>query len=202
MERHPAIPFLLACLVSLPMAPPPARAADVAGRCDVRFLGSSTLHDFSGTARCRPFGVLLGRDAGGRLVVSRAEVEVPAAGMDTGNASRDREMRGMFQADRYPVIRGTFRDIDADGVRRDARSPGGKASIDMALRIRDVERTVRVGIIDLKEGPDGVSFDAEIPVSLGEYGLKPPVKVLGLLRVADAVAVKIHVTLGPVPPAP
>lgn len=202
MERHPAIPFLLACLVALLMAPPPAPAAEVGGRCDVRFLGSSTLHDFSGTASCRPFGILLGRDAGGRLVVSRAEVEVPAAGMDTGNASRDREMREMFQADRYPVIRGTFRDIDADGVRRDARSSEGKAAIDMILRIRDVERTVRVGISNFKEGPGGVSFDAEVPVSLKKYDLKPPVKVLGLLRVGDEITVRIAVKLGPVPPAP
>ena len=74
------------------------------------------------------------------------------------------------------------------------RAARGIASIDLLLRIRDVERKVRATAGNLKESGERVTFDLEFPVSLGEFDLKAP-SVLGIIRVGDKVSVKANFTL-------
>ncbi|HEX9191041.1 MAG TPA: YceI family protein [Candidatus Deferrimicrobiaceae bacterium] len=168
----------------------PAVAGGIQGTCDVRFLATATLHDFSGTVRSRPFAAPLSRDAAGKSVLPSVEVEVAVAEMKTGNDSRDEKMREMFQSDRHPVIRAVARDIDADRAReRMRKDPGGTAPLEVTLAIRGVERMVQATAGNWKEDGDRVAFDVEFPVSLKEFGLKAPT-VLGLIRVGDRVVVK------------
>jgi len=178
-----------------------ARAGEIQGACDVRFLGSSTLHDFSGTGRCEPFSAPLVRDAAGKTILPSVVVEVPVAAMKTGNDSRDGSMWEMLQADRYPRIRATARDVDTDRVRDMMRKdPEGKAPLEISLAIRGAERKIRATARNLKEAGSRVSFDLEFPLSLKEFDLKAPT-VLGFIRVADKVLVKGTFALD-VPQAP
>jgi hypothetical protein len=167
-----------------------ASAAEIRGTCDVRFLGTSTLHDFHGTGKCAEFAAPLERSAGSASVLRLVKLDVPVGTMDTENDSRDKEMRKMFQADRHPVIHALARDIDTDAVRRRMKEDAaGKAALDVILEIRGVERKVAAAASGLKEEGNRVSFDVEFPVSLKDFGLKPP-SVLGLIRVGDRVTVK------------
>ena len=173
-------------------APVPAR---ILGACDVAFLVTSTLHDVPGSARCLPFAADLARDAAGRQVIPSVEVEVPVAGMDTRNKSRDGQMREMFRSDRFPRIHAEAHDVDVERLRLEmGKGSEGKASIDLLLRIRDVERKVRATAGNLKESGERVTVDLEFPVSLGEFDLKAP-SVLGIIRVGDKVSVKATFTL-------
>jgi polyisoprenoid-binding protein YceI len=175
-------------------ADPPA-SATIRGECDVVFLVTSTLHDVPGSARCLPFAAVLARDAAGRQAIPSVEVEVPVAGMDTRNKSRDGQMREMFRSDRFPRIHAGAHDVDVERLRVEmGKGREGNASIDLLLRIRDVERKVRATASNLKESGDRVTFDLEFPVSLGEFDLKAP-SVLGIVRVGDKVSVKASFTL-------
>lgn len=183
-----AIAFLL-------LTAPPALAGEIKGECFLRFVGISTLHDFSGTVRCRPFSAGLEESADGRTVIPTVEVDVPVDEMDTGNRTRDGQMREMFQGDRFPRIHGTAIGIDVGGIRREiGKEGGGKAFFDLTLRIRDVERTIRVAVSDLREEGNRVGFDVEFSVSLKEFRLKAP-SFLGIFRVRDKVAVTGNVRL-------
>lgn len=165
----------------------PGFAGEIRGECDLRFLGTSTLHDFTGTVRCLPFSADLGKDTAGNTGIPAVEVEIPVEEMDTGNKSRDAQMRRMFESDRFPRIRGTVRNIDVEAIRTAIR--GGKAEIDLALRIRDVERQVPASLTHLREEGDEVRFALELPISLKDFGLKAPA-VLFFIRVGDRVTVK------------
>ena len=188
--------MLLAAMFALfPSTIPEAAPADapasatIRGACDVAFLATSTLHDVSGSARCLPFAAVLTRDAAGRQVIPIVEVDVPVAAMDTGNRTRDGKMREMFRSDRYPRIHAAAHVVDVDRLRVEmGRGREGHASIDLLLRIRDVERTVRATASNLKESGERVGFDLEFPVSLREFDLKAP-SVLGIIRVGDKVSV-------------
>jgi hypothetical protein len=170
-----------------PEAPVPTRFL---GACDIAFLVQSTLHDVSGSARCLPFPAQIARDASGKEVIPVVEVEVPVVAMDTGNKSRDGQMREMLRSDRFPRIRGEAHDVDVERIRVEiGKARGGIASIDLLLRIRDVERKVRATASNLRESGERVTFDLEFPLSLGEFGLKAP-SVLGIIRVGDKVSVK------------
>jgi polyisoprenoid-binding protein YceI len=173
-------------------APVPTRFL---GECDIAFLVPSTLHDVSGSARCQPFPVRIARDPSGKEVITVVEVEVPVASMNTRNKSRDGQMREMFRSDRFPRIRGEARNVDVERIRVEfGKVRGGDVSIDLLLRIRDVERKVRATASNLRESGERVTFDLEFPLSLGEFGLKAP-SVLGFIRVGDKVSVKATFTL-------
>jgi hypothetical protein len=167
----------------------PALSGEVRGTCDFRFFGSSTLHDFEGTGRCLPFSAPILRAAEGKGELALVEVEVPVAEMKTGIGARDRKMREMFQADRYPAIRAAARDIDAEALRERMQGDReGKAPLEIHLSIRGVERKILATAKNLKADGNRVSFEIAFPVSLKEFGLPAPT-VLGILRVADQVAV-------------
>lgn len=170
-------------------------SATIRGACDIAFLVTSTLHDVPGSARCLPFAAVLSRDAAGRQVIPSVEVEVPVAGMDTRNKSRDGQMREMFRSERFPRIHAAAYDVDVERLRVETgKGREGDASIDLFLRIRDAERKVRAVASNLKESGERVTFDLEFPVSLGEFDLKAP-SVLGIIRVGDKVSVKATFTL-------
>ncbi len=170
-------------------------SATIRGACDIAFLATSTLHDFSGSARCLPFAAVLARDAAGRQVIPSVEVEVPVAGMDTRNKSRDGLMREMFRLEPFPRIHASAHDVDVERLRVEiGKGREGNASIDLLLWIRDVERKVRATASNLRESGERVTFDLEFPVSLREFDLKAP-SVLGLIRVGDKVSVKTTFTL-------
>lgn len=171
-----------------------AGAVEIRGGCDVTFLGTSTLHDFSGTAGCSPFAAPLVRDGAGHPVIPAVEVEVAVAGMDTRNEKRDRQMRDMFQNALFPLIRGVFHDVDPDRIRQETKKGQGKAPLDFSLRIREIERPVRASVTNLKEEGRKVTFDLTFPVSLKEYDLKPPT-VFGFIRVGDRVTVTARVRI-------
>lgn len=182
-------------MILLLLASAPAPAGEIQGTCLLRFAGISTLHDFSGTARCQPFSADLvqNTDVGTKIPV--VEVDIPVAEMETGNGVRDDQMRKMFQGDRFPRIHGTVKGIDVDRIRQESGKEGGaKASFDLALRIRDVERNVHAAVTNLREEGNQVGFDVEFPVSLKEFGLEAP-SFLGIFRVRDKVTVTGNVLL-------
>jgi polyisoprenoid-binding protein YceI len=173
----------------------PTASATIRGGCDVAFLVTSTLHGIPGSARCLPFAAVLAHDAAGRQVIPSVEVEVPVAGMDTRNKSRDGRMREMFRSERFPRIYAAAYDVNIERLRVETgKGREGDASIDLLLRIRDVERKVRATASNLKESGEQVTFDLEFPVSLGEFDLKAP-SVLGIIRVGDKVSVKATFSL-------
>ncbi|MDX1815617.1 MAG: YceI family protein, partial [Thermodesulfobacteriota bacterium] len=143
----------------------------------------------------QPFSAELARSPDGGTWIPLVEVDVPVRGMDTGNHTRDGKMREMFQSDRYPVIHGTVREIDVDGIRREiGKEGGGKAFFDLTLGIRDVERTVHAAVTNFREEGSRVGFDVEFPISLADFGLEAP-SFLGIFRVRDKVTVTGNVRL-------
>lgn len=198
-RQSPAIPLktMLVAIVVFAFVPT-AWAGGWKGSCDIRFHGTSNLHEFAGSARCRPFQVGVENVAGGETIISGAEVAVPTTGMDTDNKSRDRQMRTMFQSDAFPAIRGVFGRIDPERIRQELRrGPEARAPLDFKLTIRDIERPVHAVVSNFREADRGVSFDVDYDVSLSDYRLIPPKAFFGLVRVDDKVTVKTTVRLEP-----
>lgn len=166
------------------------------GTCDIRFQGTSTLHDFTGHVRCQPFQVAAEDAASGQTIIPGARVAVLAGEMDTDNGKRDRQMRQMFESDQFPRILGAFGKIDPEKIRRELRrGPEATVPLDFALTIREIERPVHAVASNFRETDAEVSFDVEYAVSLKEFRLVPPKVAFGLVRVGDRVTVKAAVRL-------
>jgi polyisoprenoid-binding protein YceI len=165
--------------------PLPTTAAEpvVRGLVSSRFTGSSTLHDFTGFAPQSALAVEPAADGSWT-----ATVEVPVAALSTENASRDRKMREMFQAEEHPTLRAEFTHIVPEEVRASGRLP---FQLTISGARRDVVSTVR----DWRQTDDSVAFIAEFDVSLSAFGLEAPRQFV--IVVADTVHVTAEVSLRP-----
>ena len=151
-------------------------------------------------------------DFTGHAAVSRAEytgpdlahlrgfVEVRVADMRTGVGLRDRHLRTTMAADSFPLLHFELANVEPGGVHGDTVA----AVFVGRLTIHGVARDVRVPGSVLV-GPGRAEVWAGFPLDMRDYGIKPPVKMLGTLRVAPDVEVGIHLVFGGTPahaPAP
>ena len=150
--------------------------------CAITFTGTSSLHDFEGTMPA--VSATLQQASTDRW---NSEVVVPVSSMTTDNGSRDAKMRDMLNAERFPDIRATFRDIDPRTA-RDAHTLAG------SLTIAGTTHEFTAKLENWQEQGSRISFDAASDVSLSNFGLVAP-SVLGLVRVGDVVAVRAHVSV-------
>lgn len=151
------------------------------------------------------------RDFTGHAVVSRAEykgtdlahvqglTEVRVADMRTGVGLRDRHLRVAMEADSFPLLRFELASVEPSAARGDTVD----AVLVGQLTIHGVTHEVRApGSVVLGHG--SVEVLATFALDMRAYGIQPPVKMLGTLRVAPDVGVGIHLVFGgtPTPTAP
>jgi polyisoprenoid-binding protein YceI len=175
-------PLLFASVLAIAWCAGSARADRLQGSLEIGFVGTTTLHDFEGSAD--PIRVTTETQPDGTWA---GEISVPVATLDTGIDARDDNMRALLDAEHYPQIHGRFRDVDAEQLRRDAVLP-------FLLRIRDMERPVQAKLSHWQQDDERhARFDADFDVSLAAFGLEAP--HLLLISVHDTVHVTVHVML-------
>lgn len=154
---------------------------------EVVFDAHATLGDFSGQTRAVVGAIRLGA----RLDQARGWLEVPVRAIRTGNPSRDREMREVLADDGHPVIRFEVNEV-AVGM------PDGD-SIPVTVRggftVHGVTRGHAVSGWVWRRRGGAVRFRGETVLRLSEFGLRRPGRMLGMLKMRDAVTVRMDVTV-------
>ena len=178
-------------LVIFLIVPRLARADEVwTGTSDVKFHGSSTLHDFDGTVSRVPLRVTVAPGTNGRVVSATSNVEVKQ--MNTADEKRDSAMWTMFQQAKFRLLKVEVN----DAAERTLRPPGGKpGSMPVTLTIAGTRGTVNAVVTNVVEAPTEGSFDLSFPVSLKAFNLAPPKTLGGVIKVKDTVDVSVHVVL-------
>lgn len=166
-----------------------AQAEAMSGKCSIDFKGYSTLHDFEGHVRSQPYTVEVNRGADGAEQWA-AKLAVPAAQMDTQHRRRDKNMHALLRVLQFPLIEGSVAPADPVLYRGAANPPALPIALTIAGRANTLQATVK----NWQENERRVQFDVEFPVSLKQFGLKPP-SVMGVIRVDDRVDVVCHVVL-------
>ncbi|GEM_PF-337406 len=136
----------------------------------IDYTGSAPLHDWTGTSR----------DVAGRFVLdpdnadsSQAVIRAPVASFDSGNDRRDRKMREVTEAERYPVVE--FRATEVQPLRwgrtDDGRAGRWRATGTLTFhgRAHPVEAPVLVRV-----GTDSVSARAQFAISLTRFDVERP----------------------------
>ena len=118
-------------------------------------------------------------------------LELRVADMHTGIGLRDTHLRNAMRADSFPTIR-----FELVGV--DPAAPHGDtipAVFQGHLTIRGVTKTVRVpGSVVLR--PGGVDVTASISLDMREYGIEPPTRFFGAIRVDPVTVVTAILSFG------
>jgi hypothetical protein len=166
------------------------QAEDWTGTSDVRFKATSTLHDFEGRVGGVPLKVTATGSRGRRMISATSDVEVTR--LTTDEKDRDENMWKMFNAAAFKFIKIAVPETPESAMRPARGKPG---HMPINLTIAGTSGTVAGRVENLRESAGAAAFDLSFAVSLKAFGLKPPSTLGGLIRVGDAVAVTVHVTL-------
>lgn len=203
-----AVSCSLAATISLAAAPPaqpappapPAASFSLAPGSRLSLEGQSTLHAWSSTAtRVEAAAEFDGSFAAGstdaRAAVAAGalkslRVAVPVAALESGESGLDKNMRKALKQDTAPVIRFTLVDYKAEEAKDGSLlvKAHGRLSIAGAEKETVVEATCRFG-------PGGVEVSGAKEVLMSDYGIKPPVMMLGTIKTADKVVVRFALKL-------
>jgi polyisoprenoid-binding protein YceI len=118
-------------------------------------------------------------------------IELRVADMHTGIGLRDTHMRNAMRADSFPTIRFELVGVDAAAPRGDTIP----AVFQGHLTIHGITKTVRVpGSVVLR--PGGVDVVASIAIDMREYGIDPPTRFFGAIRVDPVTIVTATLSFG------
>jgi polyisoprenoid-binding protein YceI len=160
----------------------------------IGFDGTSTLHDFSGKTHAITGD--LRADPADPTRLAGGAVWIEARTLDTGNGSRDDDMREVLDVDHHPQV--VFR---LENVRAQPTGPKGELSATGRFTIKGVEksRVVHFRLVPFaaKENTGGaLRVQGETRFNMTDHGIERP----GILiaKVADEVRVWFDLTLRPV----
>jgi len=168
-------------LAAQTLAPAPLKSGTIAFA-----MRATTVSDFTGHVT-----VARGEFHGTDLANVTGTVEVQVAQMQTGIGLRDRHLRHAMQADSFPVIRFELVGLDIGAARGDTVA----ATYQGHLTIHGVTRTVRLpGWVIVRQS--GAEVHAEAPLDMREYGIDPPTRFLGAVKVDPVVGLTVDLVFG------
>jgi hypothetical protein len=118
-------------------------------------------------------------------VLEAFDVTVPAATLSSPKAGLDKNMHKALKVEANPDI--TFRLLRLDAA------PGGLQAFGV-LRIAGVERQVSFALKTERRGAT-LAIKGELPLLMTDYGIKPPVAMLGMLKTDPKVTVTFEAVL-------
>jgi len=149
-------------------------------------MRATTVNDFTGSV-----AVAQAEFHGTDLSSVTGTVEVQVAQMRTGIGLRDRHLRSAMRADSFPVIRFELVGLDLGTTRGDTVGVTYRGN----LTIHGVTRTVHVPGWVVVRVP-GAEVQAEFPVDMREYGINPPTRFFGAVRVDPVTNLTVHLVFG------
>lgn len=184
---------LILCLSSLASL----RAQDPwKGSCEIKFSGTSTLHNFSGTVSAEPFTVTVTGIEKPATAQLAGVVKVKAADMDTAKPKRDQKMHDSMDVSTHTEVvvtlpKGTNMAQTKPATENEKLRP---TQIPFTLTLLGKDQQM-VGTISNWKHADGIAtFKVTFTVSLKASGIKVPA-VLGFVRVGDEITVEADLVL-------
>ena len=168
----------------------------------LRVHGTSTLNNFTIHAEAMKAELRLpdaGRDSLSFQAISsdpRGAVTVPVQELHGGNALFNRDLHHALEAKKYPEViyqLTAFRPGDNLVTEPDWRLIQTKGR----LTITDLTRTIRMEILGRWSQPDRIEFKGNKILTISEFGVTPPTRFFGALRVSDTVTVDFYLHLQP-----
>lgn len=166
----------------------------VAAGSDLRWDLPATLHTVHGVAPQLSGTVDAEPGIGGEWRI-RARIEVAAAAMATGNASRDQKMREkVLEAARFPEIVFEARHVGAD-LARFPRDEHFTVEVTGDLSVHGKSVSVKLPV-DVFVRPGHVILQGSFPLAWKQFGLADP--SFGLVKVREPLKVRFRLKAVPV----
>jgi polyisoprenoid-binding protein YceI len=163
---------------------PPMRVGS--GR--LSFDGHASVGDFTGTTT-----TVTGEMTGGEsLAAVRGWVESPVKTLDSDNGKRDKDLNKSMESNKYPAMRFELTGVTPEGARADTATVQLQGKLTLHGVTRDVALPGRVW----KDG-GALRLRSDFPLDLGDYEIGGLTKMLGILRMEEAIEVHVDLTFVP-----
>lgn len=190
------IPLLPALLLAATAAPSAAQVNAPAAESRVWFTGTSSLRHFT----CRAGDVYAtlelapGRDVQALLagdgVPAAVTLRVPVARLNCGIPLQNRHLRHTLHGDEHPSVEFTL-----DGYRLVPGDSAAQLRMLGRLAIAGVERAVELTGTLVRDPAGTVRLRGAQEIRVTDFGVEPPTRLGGLLRVRDRVTVHFDVAI-------
>jgi polyisoprenoid-binding protein YceI len=157
------------------------------------FDGTSTLRAWTCTAD--KIASTIDAEAGvvdavldGRQVAGRLEVEFPVANLECKNGTMNEHMRKALKLTTHPKI--TF---NLSGYDLTKGTPPG-ATVQGALTMNGQSRPIAVPV-QFVRADGALRVTGKVPLTMTEWGVRPPTLMMGTIRVGDVVTVQFNLLL-------
>lgn len=187
--------ILLAVLLLAPVAATSPRAGfTVLPQSKLWVDGTSSVRSFS----CKATDFNVDLDAGpgltaavlaGQKAVKTVTVTVPAAKLDCANGTMNGHMREAIKAEEHPTIQFKLTGYDIAPKGADSVSGTLKGTLSLGGATRDIE----IPVVASNRGDGTLDVTGSYPLSLKNFGLKPPSLFFGRMKVGDVVKVNFDV---------
>jgi polyisoprenoid-binding protein YceI len=123
------------------------------------------------------------------------ELRVPIDGLGCGNRAMERDLRHALRAPTHPEIRYRFRGVrEARFTPTAAGAPAYTLLVDGELTLAGSTRPVALRVIAARDG-ERFRLRGTLPLKMTDFGIRPPVALLGLIHAADELEVTLDVEL-------
>lgn len=171
--RSGTLVFLLGCgLVFLPLGVLAQRVAATVDSTEsvISYTGSATMHNWTGVSRDVSGTLVLDPDAPDS---SRVLIEAPVASFNSGKDRRDREMREVTEADRFPTVSYEVTDIRPEQWGRSSDGHAGRWRVTGDLTFHGQTHPIDASV-DVRITDDSIRAHAQFPVSLTRFDVERP----------------------------
>lgn len=124
-----------------------------------------------------------------KVLLSQNQLSLTVKNFSSDNRIALNEFLKLLKSDTYPTLQVQLNSLDVQPVAGKAYSTNGNASVN--ITITDVTKQFSIPISTIQNG-DLYTVDGEKKMSIREFGLIPPVKMMGLVRVSEWITVKFH----------
>lgn len=176
----------LAALAVLPAWNAPLPPFSIASGT-VRVSGTSNVHDWN-CSTARATGSFQGEASATALTsVSNLTVTVPVASLDCRNGTMNTNLRRAMNASAQPTIRFALASATVSGT-----TVSGNGQLTINGQTKPVQ--FRASVQPAAGGRFRVT--GTVPVKMTDFGVTPPVAMMGAMRTGDRVTVTFDVTVG------
>lgn len=155
----------------------------------IDYTGSAVLHDWTGTSGTVTGTLLLDLDTPDS---SRVLVQAPVASFDSGNDTRDANMREVTEADRYPTVSFEATDVESTVWGRSDEGRAGRWTVTGDLTFHGQTHPVEA-TVDVRATDERVRARTQFPVSLNRFGVERPGLVWGVAPVDDTIRIDARI---------
>lgn len=140
-----------------------------------------------------PDTLTLNHHQGKRIILFNGSVlSLKVEEINCGNRMMNSDLQELLNADQYPEIRITLKDHNPGATLAGISSqPHNRGSFAVDIEIAGVTKEASLFIINEAQETESVTYFGSIDLNLRDFGLEPPSKFMGLVKVRERIEIEL-----------